>query len=163
MVITLRYDNSLPISINLPDDTDFSLMLDRDYEQRLADAEEGGEVSRHQTAQDFFDGMSREDYNGWHRENRRANSFHSLNFKDASQLAFIEAGFSRIEKEEEAEKVREAVGKLPEKQRKVIASIYFGGRTQEDVAEAEGITQPAVAQRLKSALENLKKVLKGTL
>lgn len=56
-------------AIIIPDDTDFSVMIERDYQERLARAEEGEEVFR-RSPQEILDDGNREDYNSWHKQAR---------------------------------------------------------------------------------------------
>ncbi len=58
-------------TIDIPDD-DYSIMLDIDYEQRLAEAkpEKKAEVKRCETVQEMFDLMNSKEYNGWRRFHR---------------------------------------------------------------------------------------------
>ena len=58
-------------TIDIPDD-DYSIMLDIDYEQRLAEAkpEKKAEVKRCETVQEMFDLMNSKEYNCWRRETR---------------------------------------------------------------------------------------------
>jgi len=59
-------------TIEIPDG-DYSVMLDIDYEQRLAAAkpEKKSEVKRCETIQEIFDLMNSKGYNDWRRETRR--------------------------------------------------------------------------------------------
>ena len=56
-------------TIEIPDG-DYSVMLDIDYEQRLAEAkpEKKDEVKRCETVQEMFDLLNSKEYNGWRRE-----------------------------------------------------------------------------------------------
>ena len=58
-------------TIDIPDG-DYSVMLDIDYEQRLAEAkpEKRAEVKRCETVQEMFDLMNKREYNDWRREHR---------------------------------------------------------------------------------------------
>lgn len=58
-------------TIEIPDG-DYSIMLDTDYDQRLAEAkpEKKDEVKRFETVQEMLDLMNKREYNGWHRETR---------------------------------------------------------------------------------------------
>ena len=58
-------------TIDIPDG-DYSVMLDIDYEQRLAEAkpEKRAEVKRCETVQEMFDLMNKREYNDWRREQR---------------------------------------------------------------------------------------------
>lgn len=55
--------------IIIPDDTDFSTMIERDYQERLAAAGEG-EVVLRRSPQEILDDGNREDYNSYHRQAR---------------------------------------------------------------------------------------------
>lgn len=59
-------------TIEIPDG-DYSVMLDIDYEQRLAETkpEKKDEVKRCETVQEMFDLLNSKEYNGWRRETRR--------------------------------------------------------------------------------------------
>ena len=58
-------------TIEIPDG-DYSVMLDIDYEQRLAEAkpEKKAEVKRCETLQEMFDLMNNKEYNHWRRYHR---------------------------------------------------------------------------------------------
>ena len=58
-------------TIDIPDD-DYSIMLDIDYEQRLAEAkpEKKAEVKRCETVQEMLDLMNSKEYNNWRRFHR---------------------------------------------------------------------------------------------
>ena len=58
-------------TIDIPDG-DYSIMLDIDYEQRLAEAEpeKKAEVKHCETVQEMFDLMNNREYNDWRREHR---------------------------------------------------------------------------------------------
>ena len=58
-------------TIEIPDG-DYSVMLDTDYEQRLAEAkpEKRSEIKRCKTVQEVFDLMNKREYNNWRKHNR---------------------------------------------------------------------------------------------
>ena len=51
---------------------DYSLMIEIDYQQRLAEAPEDkkDQVKKCETVQEVFDLMNKREYNSWHTENR---------------------------------------------------------------------------------------------
>lgn len=72
------------------------------------------------------------------------------------QVSIEETVFLRAE----VETLRQAIAKLPEKQRRRLALYYFGDFTYEQVAEMEGCTIMPVKRSIDAAIENLKKTLK---
>ena len=77
----------------------------------------------------------------------------SLNRRAAQpQKSVEETVFQRVE----IEKLRQAIAKLPEKQRSRLVLYYFGDFTYEQIAEMEGCSKRAVKFSVDIALKNLK-------
>ena len=82
----------------------------------------------------------------------------SLNRRIAQpQESVEEAVFQRVE----VETLRQAIAKLPEKQRTRLVLYYFGDFTYEQIAEMEDCAFQVVAKSVKAAEKNLKKFLIG--
>ena len=80
----------------------------------------------------------------------------SLNRRAAQpQKSVEEAVFQRAE----VETLRQAIAKLPEKQRSRLVLYYFGDFTYEQIAEMEGCTFQAVAKSVAVAEKTLKNFL----
>ena len=80
----------------------------------------------------------------------------SLNKRAAQpQESVEEAVFQRVE----VETLRQAIAKLPEKQRRRLVLYYFGDFTYEQIAEMEGCKYQTVQDTIYAALKNLKKIL----
>lgn len=80
----------------------------------------------------------------------------SLNKRTAQpQESVEETVFQRVE----VETLRQAIAKLPEKQRSRLVLYYFGGFTYERIAEMEGCKYQTVQDTIYAALKNLKKIL----
>jgi RNA polymerase sigma-70 factor (ECF subfamily) len=65
------------------------------------------------------------------------------------------AGDELVASSQEAARLRRAVLELPETLRLTVAARYWGELPVREIAELEGITQPAVRKRLKKALRVL--------
>lgn len=67
----IKNDHKFYTTIEIPDG-DYSVMLDTDYEQRLAEAkpEKKAEVKRCETVQEMLDLMNSKEYNNWRRFHR---------------------------------------------------------------------------------------------
>ena len=80
----------------------------------------------------------------------------SLNRRAAQpQKSVEEAAFQRAE----VETLRQAISKLPEKQRRRLVLYYFCDLTYEQIAEMEGCKYQTVQDTIYTALKNLKKIL----
>lgn len=58
--------------------------------------------------------------------------------------------------QQDAARLSEAMAGLPEKQRKLIESVYFGDRTHSQVAEETGLPLGTIKSRIRLALEKLR-------
>ena len=58
--------------------------------------------------------------------------------------------------------VNDAVSKLPERERNILALRYLQGKTQVEVAKAIGISQAQVSRLEKSAIMNIKNQIEAT-
>ena len=72
------------------------------------------------------------------------------------QKSVEDAVFQRAE----ADKLHQAIAKLPEKQRRRLMLYYFEGITYQQIAEMEGCTIMPVKRSIDAAIENLKVFLK---
>ena len=66
----------------------------------------------------------------------------------------------KIEREEEEQLVHDALHSLPEHHRKLLASRYLVGKSQEEVAQEFGLSREAIAKRQQKALEAMRQALK---
>lgn len=65
-----------------------------------------------------------------------------------------------ILKAELHEALMAAIEKLKPKQKELLRRIYENGETQEEIGESEGVSQQAIASRLRTIYNFLKKLLK---
>lgn len=54
-----------------------------------------------------------------------------------------------------------ALSCLPDSQRRLVQAVYFEGVGVTEYARREGVSQPAVSQRLQAAKKKLRKILSG--
>ena len=75
-----------------------------------------------------------------------------------SANVFFENGISTPENDGEKLLLRLAMGRLTKRQRQVIKSMYFDGKSQKQVAEDLGVIQSVVCRHHDRALKKLRKV-----
>ena len=63
-------------------------------------------------------------------------------------------------KEERIKELMAAIEKLKPQQKELLIRVYWNKEQQKDIAADEGVSQQAIASRLKTILKNLKKFLK---
>jgi RNA polymerase sigma-70 factor (ECF subfamily) len=61
--------------------------------------------------------------------------------------------------QEETEKLGQALAKLPEKQRQLIQSAYFGDLSHSEIAEQTGLPLGTIKSRIRLALERLRRAM----
>ena len=64
---------------------------------------------------------------------------------------------------ERRKRVREALGELPDAQRRVIELAFFGGMTQSEIADSTGIPLGTVKTRTLLAMKKLRRALREEL
>lgn len=163
-------------TIDIPDG-DYSIMLDIDYEQRLAEAkpEKKPEVKRCETVQEMFDLTNSKEYNCWRRETRHIDSNpkmknlsgkrgyiqaepddESFNIMDYLCTTSDDETRSRdYEHEAVCHLVRKALGKKQDWAEMFIA-VRIDGMSIRDYARSIGADENNISQKLKRAEKKLK-------
>lgn len=88
-----------------------------------------------------------------HLELSESNLFKKSNF-------YTDSLDNIVEKEINIEKLKNALIKLPYKQRKRIEMYYFEEMTQQEIATIEGVSIRAIQYSLNDAIKKLRKILK---
>lgn len=105
--------------------------------------------------------LDRLDHNSDQTETRRHCSLEAYNL-DGEMLSTGEDIEEDLLRRETCQEVRDAVAKLPPKQREVIERLYFLGQTGIEAAAAMGINRGTVADYHAAAKKNLRKILGNT-
>ena len=178
MKIKIRYDNKLT-EVEIPDD-DYTLMLDIDYEMRLAEAPEDKkeEIERCNTVQEMFDLMNKTEYNNWHKFDRhsaltttpkridgKTKNLKVKDFEDNSkrentiEMYPDRSDEEKINRKEDYENVCRVLRKnLKPNQAELLIAIYLDGISPGDYAELQGVSKSAISHRLNTAKKNFKKI-----
>ncbi len=140
------------------DDEEVSVMIDRDYEKRLAESDGTKPIER-RTAQEILNETSREIYNSNHRAARRSVLLSALD-PDGDTLPdgdnFEDDVCDRIEYEE----VRAAMEELNPQQKELLKKIFWDELAQQEIAAQENIRKSSLSDRKKRALAAIEKILK---
>ena len=91
------------------------------------------------------------------RDAQRSAWFRHVNRKISLEMLPEEG----VEPKEEETALTQAIWKLPAKLRSVVLLYYYQGMSVREIAQTEGISQPAVSSRLSRARAQLAKTLKG--
>ena len=168
-------------TIEIPDG-DYSIMLDTDYEQRLAEAkpEKKAEVKRCETVQEMLDLMNKKEYNDWRRETRWVDPTPKMK-KFNGKRGYIQAekddesfeimdylcttsddqARSRdYEYEEICDWVRSTLSKKPECADAFIA-VRINGTSIREYASSIGADENNITQKLKRATKKLQQEYKN--
>lgn len=156
-------------TIEIPDG-DYSVMLDIDYEQRLAEAkpEKKAEVKRCESVQEMFDLMNNKEYNHWRRYHRHLGNPKRPYRKDdqaedetdvMDTFADNSQEIERIQESESEEVyqwIRKALGKKQDWADMFIA-VRMEGMSIREYASSIGVSENNITQKLKRATKKLEK------
>lgn len=160
-------------TIEIPDG-DYSIMLDIDYEQRLAEAkpEKKDEVKRCETVQEMFDLFNSKEYNGWRRYHRHLGNPKRPYRKDdqaedetdvMDTFADNSQEIERIQESESEEVyqwIRTALGKKQDWADMFIA-VHIDKMSIREYATSIGASENNITQKLKRAKQKLRKEIEN--
>ena len=167
-------------TIEVPDG-DYTVTLDIDYEQRLAEAkpEKKAEVRRCATLQEMFDIMNEQEYRNWRKHQRHLGSTRAQEYEDDGSGDDSEGGgtwceplmsevtddriFRKYELEYERKKEYEDICETiranfkPETAELIIA-VYLNGMSVTDYADSIGDARINASHRLHRADKKLREI-----
>ncbi len=165
-------------TIEIPDG-DYSVMLDIDYEQRLAEAkpEKKGEVKRCETVQELFDALNNKEFNNWrkfdrHRGYSKAMPNEEGEEVDTSEPLMKEVSDDRVFRRDEiirdcqneyndvCQWIRKVLGKKEDWADMFIA-VRIDGIPIREYANSIGADENNITQKLKRATKKLKEEYKN--
>jgi hypothetical protein len=174
MKINILYEENIKnghknyTTIEIPDG-DYSLMLEIDYQQRLAEASDHkkAEVKKCETVQEMYDIMNKQEYNGWHRENRHRTEIKVPFTDDESDK--VTDGFDYIpdNRDEEKRNYKYEYEALCQKISEILTPEYadvliataLDDMTPEEYANKNALKKDTVYKRLQRAKKKYLKFL----
>lgn len=158
-------------TIEIPDG-DYSVMLDIDYEQRLAEAkpEKKAEVKRCETVQEMFDLMNDKEYNHWRRYHRHLGNpkkpYRKDNEDEIDVMDILADNSQEVERslqeeyESVCQRIRTALGKKQDWADMFIA-VRIDGMSIREYASSIGVSENNITQKLKRATKKLEQEYKN--
>lgn len=172
MPIKVKYDNhnvtKAPIEVIIDiSESDLEVMVEDDYQSRLAAAEDKSSVKR-RTAQEIMDEeFNKPLYNDWHRHNNHRGTIQTPfrkdgDVEDIDPLDTVPDYADEIERDRKAE--YEATCQMIHSAVKpeyadVLIAIAIDGYTPEEYADKHGLNRDAVYKRYQRARAKMKKIL----
>lgn len=139
-------------------DEDLNVMIENDYQQRLAKAKDGDVVARRDPQTILDEEISKPTYNSHHREARRSVLFSALD-PEGDRISDGSYFEDDICDQAEYEEVRAAMKQLNPQQRKLLKKIFWDELSQREIADQEGVRENSLSDRKKRALTALQKIL----
>ena len=106
--------------------------------------------------------LDRQEYNNTQKETRRHITFDVS--EEWSWLAVEDQRLARLlGGVTDEEMLYDAIGELNPKQQELIFLVFFKNISISEIARRSGVSQPAISQRVQTAINKLKKLLPKTL
>ena len=106
--------------------------------------------------------LDRLEYNSNQKESRR-----HVTFDVSEELAWLAVEDQRLARllggVTDEEMLYDAIGELNPKQQELIFLVFFKNISISEIARRSGVSQPAISQRVQTAINKLKKLLPKTL
>lgn len=103
--------------------------------------------------------FDRQQYNNDHKETRRHVFLDGMDY-EGELFASAEDTEGELLCREDTARLMEAMEALSPSQRELVLKVYFEDQRIVDIARAEGVTKQSVHERLKRAIDKLKKFLR---
>jgi len=106
--------------------------------------------------------LDRQEYNNNQNESRR-----HVTFDASEELAWLAVEDQRLARllggVTDEQMLYDAIGELNPKQQELIFLVFFKNISISEIARRSGVSQPAISQRVKTAIKKLKELLPKTL
>lgn len=102
--------------------------------------------------------LDKQERNDDHRETRRHISLNGMDYEGALFAQKDERLDALLADDSQIERLKKAVASLKPEQQALIKAVFFDGMKISDFAKQEGVSQPAITQRLNTVLNKLRKL-----
>lgn len=158
MIIKLYYECKGNVTIlEVPDD-ECEIMVETDYQQRLASTEDKASVHR-RTAQEIMDeDLNKPTFNNHQRETRRHIATEVID-PDGRHISGGLDPLTALIRDEQFEELRQAIERLQPQQKELVRRVFWADEKQADIAREQGVSKAALTARMKKIYATLKKLL----
>lgn len=152
--------------------SEVTVMVERDYHLRLADADDPESVQRRDAREILIEEINKPEYNQAKRHHRNTTYRASTLREDSDPISIVESELSAdgyLSGDGLADPadawvgeltVWDAINTLSDRERDVLVAVKLDGFTQSEVAAQLGVSQPMVAKILKRATTKLEAMLR---
>lgn len=158
MKISTYYEKKNRITVLEVPDEECKSFEERDYRNRLAQAGDKALVERRSTQQILEEDFDRPSFNRNQTESRRHVLLSAMDPQER-YLADETDLLTGLLKKEAYEELYRAIEKLDARQKKLLYSIFWERKKQSEIAKEEGVTEAAVAGRMRRIYAVLRKNL----
>lgn len=158
MKISTYYEKKNRITVLEVPDGECRSFEERDYQNRLAQTGNKALVARRSTQQILEEDFDRPSFNRNQTESRRHVLLSAIDPQDR-YLADETDLLSGILKKEVYEELYRAIENLNARQKKLLYSVFWERKKQSEIAKEEGVTEAAVAGRMRRIYAVLRKNL----
>lgn len=158
MKITMYYeDKNHPTTLEVPED-ECSVMVETDYQQRLAGAEDKSQINRRSIQEIMDEDFSKPTFNRNHAETRRHVLLSAYDPEGQSIEGMSDIQSDLLDKDDYVD-LYQAIQNLRPKQRALLRKVFWENIKQADIARDEGVGKSAISQRLTTICNRLRKFL----
>lgn len=159
MKISIYYEQKNQMTILEVPDEECEEWVERDYQNRLAKAENKALVERRTAQQIMDEDFNKPTFNRNQTESRRHVLLSALDPKECYLTDEAEP-LQEILMREKYEGLYRAMEKLEPRQKELLRRIFWEGEKQAEIAEKEHVTEAAVSGRMQRIYASLRKSLK---
>jgi len=158
MTIKLYYERKDQVTIlEVPDD-ECEIMVETDYQQRLASAVDKSSVHRRSAQEIMDEDLNKPTFNNHQTETRRHISMEALDPEGRCISDGLDT-LAALIRDERFEELRQAVETLQPQQRELVRRVFWVDEKQADIAREQGVSKAALTGRMKKIYAALKKIL----
>lgn len=158
MKIKLYYERKDQATILEVPDGECEIMVETDFRQRLASAEDKSSVHRRSAQEIVDEELNKPTFNNHQKETRRHVALEALDPEGCNITDGLDTLATLIQ-EEQFEELRQAIQHLRPQQKELVRRLFWEDEKQADIAREQDVSKAALTGRMKKIYAALKKFL----